>query len=79
MSNYRTFFLPSEKSIPKKKMEKYTQYIVDGVNMSSQVQSLLFEYEQLGFELNTVQPILSTNSSFTYTEGLLVILKKVKS
>ncbi|MDA9773586.1 hypothetical protein N9B82_01400 [Saprospiraceae bacterium] len=79
MSNYRTFFIPSEKQKFKRKMEGYTNLLVDGENLSAKIQSLLFEYEQLSYELHSMQAIQSTASSFTYTEGMIVVLKKSHS
>ena len=76
MSNYRTFFLPSERQVSKKKMDAYTMFKVDGINMASKVQALLAEYEKLGYQLSSMNNMQSTVSGMTYTEGILVVLHK---
>lgn len=76
MTSYRTFFLPSSRQITKKKMDTYTMFKVDGLDLASKVQALLFEYEQLGYQLVSMDNIQSTVSGMTYTEGVLVVLKK---
>ncbi len=76
MTNYRTFFIPSERQVSKKKMDLYTMFRVDGLDMSSKIQALLVEYEQLGYDLSSINPVQSTVSGMTYTEGMLIVLHK---
>jgi len=76
MTSYRTFFLPSERQVSKKKMDAYTAFKVDGLNMASKVQALLAEYERLGYTMQSMNNINSTVSGMTYTEGIVIVLKK---
>lgn len=75
MTSYKTFFIPSTQII-EKKMDKHMGFKVDGLVLKTELQALLSEYEQKGFEFVSMQPVTSTNSNFTYTEGLLVVLKQ---
>lgn len=79
MSTYKTFFIPTTQII-EKKMDKHMGYKVDGLALNAELQALLFEYEQKGYDLISIEAITSTYSSFTYTEGLTVImrLKEIK-
>jgi len=71
---YKTFFIPSESSSTTK-FKMATSYIVDGLDLSRKIQSLLSEHSKEGYSLAELESITST-AGFTYTEGVLIVLKK---
>jgi hypothetical protein len=74
MTSYKTFFISSQQLV-EKKFDKMTSFKVDGLAMKTEIQALLYKYESAGYELHSTQSIMSTNGQFSYTEGLIVILK----
>ena len=55
--------------------------MVDGWTLAKEMEALLLEYEKKNYELENITPIVTTAAdgmSGTKTDGLLVVMKKLK-
>ena len=75
MKVYKTFFIESKQQVGKN-MNKYTTFYVDGVGLSNELEALLFTYGEKGYELHSFQPISGGKSSYSTSQGIIVVLQK---
>ena len=73
---YHSVFLASPRQEPKKYMGS-NEYLIDGVQLTRDIQNTIHGMSEKGFDLYRTLPITSTQYyQVTYTEGVTLIFRK---
>lgn len=69
---YVTIFVEAERVTSSKFNMNYT---INGDHLARDVQAAITEYSIKGYQLDQIQPVTSSQSSVSYTQGMLLVFK----
>lgn len=69
---YLTIFVEAERVNPSKIMSDYS---INGDQLARDVQAAVVEYSKKGYQLDQVQAVTSSQSTVSYTQGMLLVFK----
>jgi hypothetical protein len=69
---YLTIFVEAERVNPNKLMADYS---INGDQLARDVQAAIIEYSKKGYQLDQIQGVNSSQSTVSYTQGMLLIFK----
>lgn len=69
---YLTIFVEAERTNPSKLSADYS---INGDQLARDVQAAIIEYSKKGYQLDQIQPVTSSISTMSYTQGMLMVFK----
>ena len=72
---YKTVFIESDRINPSKLS---ADFIINGDHLARDIQGAIVEYTEKGYVLEQMENINSSYSGMTFTQGMMLVFKKVK-